>query len=140
MLERAASAALSFCMNSEKKGDIMKENIRKMIRDLRDQVEEKVPSAGDFSIVYAQFRNVDKGMGVTDWMLKVTKPPKEIEPTQRGRYLELVAYNLPSPYIAESVMGYGNKQDIMNLLMDEEHLVAKIQDKMPDLARDLEDI
>ena len=118
----------------------MEELIRKMIRDLRGQVEEKVPKVGKFSIVYSQFHNVDKGMCATDWMLKVTQPPKTVEPTETKRYLELVAYNLPSPYIAESVMGHGKKQDILKCLQDEDNLVVKIKDKMPKLARDLEDI
>lgn len=118
----------------------MEELIRKMIRDLRELVEEKVPEAGEFKIVYADFKNPDKGMCATDWMLKVTQPPKSLDQAQTKRYLELVAYNLPSPYIAESVMGYGNKRDIIKCLQDEDSLVAKIKDKMPSLARDLEDV
>ena len=112
--------------------------IKKMIHDLREQVKEKVPEVGDFPIVYSQFVNPDKGMCVTDWMLKVTKPPKNIEPTERKRYLELVAYNLPSPYIAEKVLGSGRKADILMMLQNEDDLVRVIKDKMPNLARDLE--
>lgn len=117
----------------------MEELIRKMIRDLREQVDEKVPEAGRFKIVYSEFKNPDKGMRVTDWMLKITQPPKSLDPTETKRYLELVAYNLPSPYIAESVMGYGKKSDIKKLLQDEDKLMAKIKEKIPNLARDLED-
>lgn len=109
-----------------------------MIHELREQVKEHVPEVGDFPIVYSQFENPDKGMCVTDWMLKVTKPPKTIEPTERKRYLELVAYNLPSPYIAEKVLGFGGKSDILEMLLDEDNLVMTIKDKMPNLARDLE--
>lgn len=119
---------------------VVEELIRKMIRDLRGLVDEKVPEVGKFNIVYSQFPNVDKGICVTDWMLKVTQPPKTIDPTETKRYLELVAYNLPSPYIAESVVGHGKKQDILKCLRDEDNLVVKIKDKMPQLARDLEDI
>ena len=118
----------------------MEELVRKMIRNLRGQVIEKVPEVGEFKIVYADFENLDKGFCVTHWMLKVTHPPKKIEETQRKRYLELVAYNLPSPYIAETVIGYGNKQKIMDFLQDENALTAMILEKMPKLARDLEDI
>ena len=111
-----------------------------MVQELRERVKEMVPEQGDFAIVYSDFKNPDKGMGVTDWMLKVTKPPQKIDPTERKRYLELVAYNLPSPYIAEKVLGSGMKSDILNMLQDEDTLVTMIINKMPDMARDLEDI
>ena len=32
---------------------------------------------------------------------------------------ELLAYNLPKPYIAECVVGFGDKQEILNVLQDE---------------------
>lgn len=118
----------------------MKELIRKMICDLREQVVENVPEAGHFGIVHAEFKNPDKGMGVTDWMLKVTQPPKSLDEKEVERYLELVAYNLPSPYIAESVVGFGNKKDILKKLNDEDALIEVILEKMPKLARDLDDI
>lgn len=118
----------------------MKELIRKMISDLREQVVENVPEAGHFGIVHAEFKNPDKGMGVTDWMLKVTQPPKSLDEKEVERYLELVAYNLPSPYIAESVVGFGNKKDILKKLNDEDALIEVILNKMPKLARDLDDI
>jgi len=118
----------------------MEDLVRKMIRDLRAQVVEKVPEVGEFKVVYADFENTDKGYCVSHWMLKVTKPPKGIEGHERKRYLELVAYNLPSPYIAENVICHGDKQDILENLTDEDNLIVKILWKMPDLARDLEDI
>ena len=118
----------------------MEKLIRKMIRDLRELVDENVPDVGQFDVVYTEFKNNDKGFEVTDWMLKVTQPPKEIEATEGKRYLELVAYNVPSPYIAESVIGYGGKKDLLTLLLQEETLAAQIKEKMPKLARDLDDI
>ncbi len=118
----------------------MEELVRKMIHDLRELVVDNVPEVGEFKIVYAQYENPDKAYCVTHWMLKVTHPPKSIEPTESKRYLELVAYNLPSPYIAESVVGFGNKQMIINDLQNEDSLIEKILEKMPRLARDLEDV
>ena len=50
---------------------------------------------------------------------------------------ELVAYNLPKPYIAECVVGFGDKQEILNVLQDEDALISKILKKMPNLSRDL---
>ena len=52
-------------------------------------------------------------------MLKITKPPKEVEGHEKKRYLELVAYNLPSPYIAEKVIGHGTKEDILKKLKED---------------------
>ena len=49
----------------------MEELIRKMIRDLLEQIDEKVPEVGPFKIVYSDFKKPDKGMCVTDWMLKI---------------------------------------------------------------------
>lgn len=118
----------------------MEEKIRQMIRDLRRQTEEIVPEVGRFGIVYSQFPNEDQCMIVTDWMLKVTQPPTNVDPSEKKRYLELVAYHLPSPYIAEKVLVHGEKQAILSALLDEDGLVAKIKEKMPQLARDLEDI
>lgn len=119
---------------------IMEELIRKMIRDLREQTIESVPEVGLFKMVYVGVENPDKGYRVTHWMLKVIPSPEEIDETLKKRYLELVAYNLPSPYIAEKVIRSGNKQDIVDALQDEDTLVAEISMKMPKLARDLEDI
>jgi len=115
----------------------MKELVRKMIRELKELVIVQVPEVGDFEIVYAEFENPDKSFNVTHWKLKVTHPPKSIEPTETERYLELVAYNLPNPYIAESVVGFGDKQEILNVLQDEDALISKILKKMPNLSRDL---
>ena len=57
----------------------------------------------------------------------------------KKRYLELVAYNLPSPYIAEKVIGHGSKEDILNALR-EEGLCEKIKQEFVELSRDLEDV
>lgn len=114
--------------------------VRKMIHDLREQVVKIVPEIGEFKIAYALFENPDKAYRVTHWMLKVTQPPKKLDPTETERYLEFVACNRPSPYIAESVVGFGDKQKIINVLLDEDTLTAKILEKMPNLARDLEDV
>ena len=117
----------------------MDELIKKMVADLLARAEREVPEYGDFKIVYEQFKNPDKSMVATDFMLKITKPPKNIEGHEKKRYLELVAYNLPSPYIAEKVIGHGTKEEILAQLKDE-GLNAKIKEKLIQLSKDLEDI
>lgn len=118
----------------------MKQLIRNMICDLREQVVELVPEVGEFKIVFAGFENPDNSYRVSKWVLKITQPPKEVDPTLRERYLELAAYDLYSPYLIESVVGFGDKGKIMERLGDEDDLTKTILEKMPKLARDLEDI
>ena len=117
----------------------MDELIKKMVADLLTRAEREVPEYGDFKIVYEQFKNPDKDLTATDFMLKITKPPKTIEGHEKKRYLELVAYNLPSPYIAEKVIGHGNKEEILAKLK-EDGLCEKIKEKLIQLSKELEDI
>lgn len=116
----------------------METEIRNMISKLRRKVVTDVPECGEFPVVYERIPNPDKRMCLTDIMLKVTKPPKELKGTERERYLELVGYRLPSPYISESVVGFGSKQDILKRL-EEEALVEKIMERIPHLDEDLRD-
>ena len=117
----------------------MDELIKKMVADLLARAEREVPEYGEFKIVYEEFKNPDKSLFATDFMLKITKPPKEVEGHEKKRYLELVAYNLPSPYIAEKVIGHGTKEDILNKLKEED-LCSVIKEKLVKLSKDLEDI
>lgn len=117
----------------------METEIRNMIADLRRKVVTEVPECGEFPIVYERIPNPDKRFCLTDIMLKVTKPPKELKGTERERYLELVGYRRPSPYISESVVGFGSKQDILKRL-EEETLVEKIMERLPHLDEDLRDV
>ena len=112
----------------------MEELIRQMIRDVRQQVTEKVPETGAFDTVYAQFENPDKGMRTTHWKLELTHSSRNYDPTER-RYLGLIAYNLPSPYRALILFESGSTQDIVTLLQDEDGLVAKIKELMPGLEK-----
>lgn len=109
-----------------------------MIRDLRARVANEVPDEGEFKIVYEEFPNTDKGLDITDIMLKITKPPKDIERHERKRYLELVLYKLPSPYICEAVVGRGSKADIITKLYDD-NLPQFLIEKIFKMERDLSD-
>ena len=113
----------------------MEELVQKMIRDLRKRVANEVPDEGEFKIIYEEFPNPDKGLDITDIMLKVTKPPKCIEGHERKRYLELVLYKLPSPYICESIVGRGSKADIIAKLY-EDNLPQYLFEKIHQMEKD----
>lgn len=124
----------------EKEQFDMEKKVRELIADLRRRVVSEVPEFGEFEIVHEEFKNLDTSIEVTDIMLKVTKPPIGLEGNERERYLELVLYNLPTnPYKNESVVGFGLKKDILAKL-DQEELVNTIMRKIPQMARDLNDI
>ena len=117
----------------------MEELVKKMIRDLRERVANEVPDEGEFKIIYEEFPNTDKGLDITDVMLKITKPPKCIEGHECKRYLELVLYKVPSPYICESIIGHGSKADIVATLYDD-HLPHLLIEKIIQMERDFNDI
>ena len=117
----------------------MEEMVKKMIRDLRERVTNEVSEIGEFKIVYEQFPNPDKNLDITDIMLKVTKPSKIIEGHEHKRYLELVLYKLPSPYICESVVGRGSKADIIARLYDD-NLPQLLVEKIIQMEREFDDI
>ena len=117
----------------------MDELIKKMVADLLARAEREVPEYGDFKIVYEEFKNPDKNLIATDFMLKITKPPKNVEGHEKKRYLELVAYNLPSPYIAEKLLEIGTKDKILAKLK-ENNLADIIKEKLIQLSKDLENI
>lgn len=117
----------------------MEELVKKMIRDLRERVANEVPDEGEFKIIYEEFPNTDKGLDITDVMLKITKPPICIEGHECKRYLELVLYKVPSPYICESIIGHGSKADIVATLYDD-HLPHLLIEKIIQMERDFNDI
>ena len=117
----------------------MEELVKKMVCDLRKRVANEVPDEGEFKIIYEEFPNTDKRLDITDIMLKITKPPKCIEGHARKRYLELVLYKLPSPYICESIVGRGSKADIIAKL-DDANLPQLLIEKIIQMERDFKDI
>ncbi len=117
----------------------MDELIKKMVSDLLARAEREVPEYGEFRVVWEEFKNPDKTLGATDFLLKITKPPKTLEGSEKERYLELAAVKRGTPYGAETVIGFGNKEDILNKLK-ENNLCDKIKEKIVQLSKDLEDI
>jgi len=56
----------------------MEELIKKMIRDLLEQVKEKVPEEGSFPVVYERYENPDKSISLSHLILKVTAVPVKV--------------------------------------------------------------
>ena len=96
----------------------MKQNISKMVEGLLEKAKDSraLPSYGDFSPLYTEFKNPDATLCATDFMLKIVKPHNSIEGHEKLRNLELVAYKLPSPYIAERLLACGTTEEILEIL------------------------
>ena len=91
----------------QKEVKTMEETFKKFVKVLRDRAEREVPEYGDFAPVYEQFANTTKELSATDFMLKISKPPKSVEANEKIRNLEVVAYRLPSQYMAECIVATG---------------------------------
>ena len=113
----------------------MKELLKRMIVGLRKQVEEKVPEKGSFPVVYEREDVSTMKVGLSHLILKVTSV--DLAGREDNRMLELGAVNYPSPYGAESVVGYGSTQDILAKL-HEEGLLDKLMEKVKRLADDID--
>lgn len=134
-IHKAAKSA----SNSVKEIKTMEEQIKKMINDVLKRAEREVPEYGEFAPVYEEFKNTDKELIATDFMLKITKPPKNIENHQTRRYLEVVAYKLPAPYKTSRIIASGTKDEILNALKDET-LCEKIDKAARELSDNLYDV
>ena len=131
--------AVKSVSKSAKEIKTMEEQIRKMINDILNRAEREVPEYGEFLPVYEEFKNTDKDLVATDFMLKITKPPKNIENHQTRRYLEVVAYKLPAPYKSTRIIAAGTKEEILKALQDEA-LCAKIDKAARELSDNLNDV
>lgn len=112
----------------------MKELLQKMIIGLLKQVEEKVPEAGAFPVVYEREDVSTMNIGLSHLILKVTHVA--LRGSEDERFLELGAVNHPNPYGAETVVGYGKTKDILARLQDDT-LLEVLMDKVPKLADDV---
>jgi len=103
-----------FKLNEVKKMDnILKESLSEALNALNKNIEGKFPEYGNFNVVYESFKNPEKQSVVTDYMLKITKPSKDVKGHEKIRDFYLTAYKLPSPYIAERLLASGNKSEII---------------------------
>ena len=109
----------------------------KMVDKLLARAEREVPEYGSFKLVYEEFKNPDKNLQATDFMLKISKP--ENAPNEKLRFLEAVAYDLPKPYIAQRVLASGEKSEILNSLKDS-NFKRDLPQTFKNLSEELENI
>lgn len=121
------------------KNKSLDENLDESLKRLQTRAEREVCEYGDFAPVYEQFKNTDKSLCATDFVLKISKPPKNIEGHEKIRNLEACVYKLPHPYKAERIISTGTKEDILKVLASED-LPAKIKSALITLSENLEDI
>ena len=117
----------------------MEEHIKNMVENLLKRAEREVPEYGDFKVVFEEFKNPDKTLCVSDFLLKIVKAPKNLAGHEKLRNLELVAYKLPSPYMAECLLATGSKEDILKQLQSND-LLTKIKEKTESLSYNLADM
>lgn len=119
----------------------MKQNVKQMVETLLEKAKDSraLPDYGDFSPLYTEFKNPNSNLCATDFMLKIVKPHNSIEGHETKRNLELVAYKLPSPYIAERLLASGTTEEILEALKDPA-LLEKITTATESLSKSLEDV
>ena len=109
--------------------------LKRMILNLQEQAQTKVPLQGLFDVVYEREDVSSMKIGLSHLILKVTNV--DVSGSEDKRYLELGAVNYPSPYGAESVVGYGSTQDVLAKL-HEEGLVDELTETVKRLADDID--
>lgn len=115
----------------------MKQHIEKMIKNVCIRAEREVPEYGDFKMVYEEFKNPDKDLVATDFMLKIVKP--NLQGHEKVRNLELVAYKLPLPYKANRIIATGSKEEILEKLKSQD-LQTELEQAVKELSKNLEDV
>ena len=109
------------------------------VRKILERAQREVPEYGDFAPVYEQLKNPDKSLCATDFVIKIVKPPKNIENHEKIRNLEVSAYKIPQPYKAERIITTGSKDEILKALSKKD-LPEQIKSALISLSEDLEDI
>lgn len=98
--------------------NIIEEQVKNLVSKLHARAEREVPEYGDFAPVYEEFKNFDKNLSASNFLLKIYKPKNSQD--EKLRYIEAAAYALPTPYKAEMPILQGRKEDILKLLKDED--------------------
>ena len=115
----------------------MLELVKKHFNQIKLRAEREVPEYGDFISVYERFSNPNKDLKVSDFVIKIVKPPQNIANNEKIRNLEIVAYNLPSSYKASAIIATGTKDELLKKL-DEDNICQEIEQALKSLAKDLE--
>lgn len=71
-----------------------KEQIKNLLKDLRNKIEQSVPEVGEFPMVYSEFRNSDKELCLTDVLLTFRPVPNHLPDHETQRWLEVTAGSL----------------------------------------------
>ena len=131
---------IKYTSNEVKNMDkMLKESLAKALGALNKNIEGKFPEYGEFNVVYEAFQNPDKASIITDYMLKITKPSKEVAGHETTRNLYLTAYKLPSQYIAERLLATGNKKELISELQKPD-LIEKLLNAAKSLERSMIDM
>ena len=138
-INQANTNNTSFHGIKPKTGEVktMEENIKKMIKDILSRAEREVPEYGDFAPVFEEFKNTEKKLLATDFMMKIYHVADEATKKKRG--LELVAYKLPSPYKAAKVLETGTKEEILKKLQEND-LYKEIDTILRSLSKRFEEV
>lgn len=115
---------------------LMKDNVKNMVKKITLRAEREVPEYGDFAPVYEEFKNTDTSLKATDFMLKIVKPSNNIAGHEKLRYIELTAYQLPTPYKISRLVGRGTKEEILELLK-EDSFYEKIAESFSEMSKNL---
>ena len=119
----------------------MKDTIKTSFEELCKQAENYVTEYGDFSKVFVKIKNTDKNLYADEFMLTITKPPKEVENSEKIRSLELIAYKNNSPYkISRMLATADSKQELLKKIKNDETLFDKIEKSFVEMSHNLEDI
>ena len=123
----------------EKGVEKMDELVKKMVADLKNKAKDRnnVPSKGPFDVVWEEFENPDKSLNATHFLLKISVP--KVKGAEDKRYLEVAAVKRGSQYGAESVIGLGSTQEIVDKL-SEQGIEQILKEKFIKLAKSLEDV
>ncbi len=124
----------------EKEIQTMETNVKKFLHAAIEKINTpRIPEYGDFTPFYEQFANLDKTLGASDFMLKISKPPKNVEGHQKIRNLEVIAYKLPLQYKAERIVATGTNEELLKQLKSPK-IVEKIQNAAKNLSESLDDM
>lgn len=116
-----------------------KEQIKNLLKDLRNKIEQSVPEVGEFPMVYSEFRNSDKELCLTDVLLTFRPVPNHLPDHETQRWLEVAGYKLPAPYKSTMIIFKGTTAETLRYLSRPE-AAEKIINVTPQLDSNLSDI
>lgn len=115
------------------------DQIKKLLKDLRNKIDQSVPEEGSFPMVYSEFRNSDKELCLTDVLLKFRPIPNYLPDHETQRWLEVVGYKLPAPYSSTMIIFKGTTKETLRYLSQPD-AERKIINVIPQLDFNLRDI